>query len=258
MKRIPVLISAVLLLLFAAALPVSAEGGASDTTTIGASIPHVEGGSYLTADENAELELLAKKTSEKVNAGIYVVFSGAEIANIELEASSILKSKISAGGGYGDNHDAIILYVNMKDRTYAIEEDGDSHDNRLTGKFVNKELADDAKIRSLLGKDEYFNAAKTFINDVEGELNPNIFKALWWRILAALGIGGGVTGIAAGSHKALKKTKKRHYLKDNRINVLEKNERLTGTDVSRNVTKQPKTSGTDHEIGSGHGGSNTF
>ena len=129
---------------------------------------------------------------------------------------------------------------------------------RLTGKFVNKELADDAKIRSLLGKDEYFNAAKTFINDVEGELNPNIFKALWWRILAALGIGGGVTGIAAGSHKALKKTKKRHYLKDNRINVLEKNERLIGTDVSRNVTKQPKTSGTDHEIGSGHGGSNTF
>ena len=268
MKRLFVMITSALLLLAISVLPVfAADGsmgittvGATDTTTIGALVPHVEGGSSLTADETKELEELAAKTSEKVNAGLYVVFSGAQIADVKLEADSILRSKLLAGGGYGDNNDAIILYVNLNDsgRQYAIVEDSDNHAYRLSDKFVKKHTSDSSKIRTQLSEGKYFDAAKTFLSEVEDELNPNIFKALWWRILAALGIGGGAAGIAAGAHKSLKKTRKRHYLKDNRINVLEKNERLTGTDVTRNVKKSASSTGNSGQAGTGHGGSNTF
>ena len=259
MKRLLAMTTA-LLLCFALALPVFAADGASSTLTIGASVPHVEGGSYLTAEEASELEKLAAETSEKVNAGLYIVFTDAGNVDVKLEADSILLSKINAGGGYGDNQDAIILYVNMSDsgRAFAIREESESHAYRLTDKFVKKLTADDGKIRSQLSDGKNFEAGKTFLNSVQDELNPNIFKVLWWRILAALGIGGGAAGIAAGAHKSQKKTKKRHYLKENRINVLEKNERLTATNVTRNVKSNAKTDSGQSISQDGHGGSNTF
>ena len=119
MKRLFVMIYTALLLLLFTTLPVLASDGtlgvtpvgASDTTTVGATVPHIEGGTSLTADEVKELEELAVKASEKVNAGLYVVFSDVPVADVKLEAGSILRSKQNAGGGYGENNDAIILYV---------------------------------------------------------------------------------------------------------------------------------------------------
>ena len=244
----------VLMLAVLFALPASAEG----VLTIGASVQHVEGGGYLTAEEENELEELAASASESAGMGIYVFFTNTPALDEELAALSLLKEKIAAGGGYGEANGAVILYVDMNTRNYAVVEKDDTPKGRLSAKFIEKQTSDGSKIRSLLTAKDNFNAAKTFINNVKSELVPGFFQSIWFKLLAALGIGGAAAGIGVGSHKALPKTRKRHYLKDNTVAVVQKNERLTGTTIQRN-TASKSTNGADHKVGGdAHGGSNSF
>ena len=264
MKRLSKIISAVMLaalfVLFTG-LTVSANDVLATTTTGPLTGPvHVVGGPALSQDETAKLEALAIETSEKTDSGIYVVFSDENVSDTEAAAKTELQWIFSNGGGGGENRDCILMYVNLSTGKYSIVEDSEAHTYRLTDKFVNKQTAEDSKIASQLAKAKYADAAKTFIQNVQNELKPNFLKVLLWRLLAALGIGGAATGIAVGSHKALPKTKKRHYLKDQKIQVLEKNERLEGTNVTRNTSaKSAAAQSTDHELeGGGHGATGTF
>ena len=214
-----------------------------EITTIGASSSvHVDGGAYLTADEITAVEEKLNSIAEKNGLGIFVVFTDYTFADssklddvdaardeIRNYADKVLREKAAGQDGIL----LLVAFVDENHRYHVIEKDTD----RLSKKFVENLEKTDSAVTTKLSNGEYAEASKSFADEIDKELNPNILKALWWRFLAALGIGGAATGVAVGVHKGNAKTKKRHYLKDNSIQVLERNERLEGTETSTRELK---------------------
>lgn len=217
-----------------------------DTTTIGASSSaHVDGGAYLTAGEISAVEETLNSIAEKNGLGIFVVFTDYTFADssklddvdaardeIRNYADKLLREKAAGQDGIL----LLVAFVDENHRYHVIEKDTD----RLSKKFVENLEKTDSAVTKKLSNGEYAEASKAFADEIDKELNPNILKALWWRFLAALGIGGAATGVAVGVHKGNAKTRKRHYLKDNSIHVLEKNERLEGTETTTRELKPAK------------------
>ncbi len=217
-------------------------------------------GDALSAAEREELTALASKLAEELETSIYIVAEDAGAKDAEAAGLQFLKDRINAGGGYGDVHRAVILYVNTNAnaRSYAVLERADDGSQKLSSKAVNAMLADNSELRTKLRDAQYAEAAKVFLDEVESDQKPGFFRSIWMKLIAALGLGGAASGIAVGTHKAQNKTKKREYLKDGRINVLDRNDVLQGTQISRkNVSSS--SSNEDHRVEkTTHGGSNTF
>ena len=203
-------------------------------------------GSVFTDAELAELNELAAKYEETAGASLYVVAKDAGAQEETSAAKAELQSIIENGGGYGDKHRGVILFINTNEenRSFAIVERADDGSEKL--KNTDSLTEEGSKLYKLLQDKKYAEGAKQFLNTVNSKLKPNFFKSIWMKLIAALGVGGAASGLAVGSHKAQAATKKRHYLKDGNISILKKNERLEDTKVTR--TAAPESKKTDQKL----------
>ena len=228
-------------------------GTADNTMTIGRILPsgsEAVTSDVLTEDAVRKLTEAAAAAAEKAEAQFYIVIRDAGDYDAEAIARQELVDRINNGGGYGEQHRAVIFFVNVNPthRSFAIR--------KISEKDMNKMLSDGGDIRTELSNGNYYGAGEKFLSRAVSAMKPGFFQSIWAKLLAALGIGGAASGIAVGSHKTKARTKKSHYMKDGHVSVLSKEEHLTGTTFER---KTPTQSGTDHQVDEKtHGGSNTF
>ena len=227
------------------------------TTTIGA-LTYVTGDVF-TDEELAKLNELAEKYEKDAGASLYVTARDAGAQDAEATALQEIKDRIAAGGGYGDVHRAVLLFINTaeENRSFYILERADDGSAKIKSSKMDAMRSDTGDIRKALQDGKYGDAATAFLNSARSALKPGFFQSIWAKLLAALGIGGAASGLAVGSHKSQSPTKKRHYIKDGNISVLNRNERLQGTKVTRKAAEESKK--TDHKVDEKtHGGGNTY
>ncbi|MBQ6036051.1 MAG: TPM domain-containing protein [Lachnospiraceae bacterium] len=199
---------------------------------------------------------------DTVKSDVVIVMTNRPTTSNYMQAAKdeVLKY-VQATGGYGDNGQAILLYVDMENRRFAIVE-------HSTGKYLLKDSEIDAmtdsgsSLTTRLSSGDYNNACVAFLSYVEDYAKPGFFQTVFGWITAALGIGGAATGAAVGSHKARPHVSKRHYLNKNTFQTLQQDDIYTHT--TQQVRQIQREEASPAHVSSGdlgdnvHGGGGSF
>ena len=199
---------------------------------------------------------------ETIGPDVVIVMTDQPTTSSYMQAAKdeVLKF-VNTTGGYGDYGAAILLYVDMANRRFAIVE-------HSTGKYLLSDGEIDAMTDSSsmltqrLSAGNYDGACETFLSYVEEYAKPGFFQTVFGWITAALGIGGAATGVAVSSHKARPRVSKRHYLNANTFRTVEQNDFFTHTTQQVRVIRHEEES--PSHVSSGdlgdnvHGGGGSF
>lgn len=230
-------------------------------------------GEYLTADEEARIQSAIESVRDEVEADFLVVFTGNPATGYNrADAEAISEAWVKAGNGYGKDHETILFYVNMDPANgrgvYIDEYSGDG-----------KPKLKDSEIDAILDGSAYYNladgnygsAALSFVREAADYAKPGFFETIWGWLVAGLGGGGIVTKIGVGKHQARTAVTKRHYLLENSLETIRKNDSFAGTTtIVRQIPREtPPSGGSMHSGGNNihssagisaghHGGGKTF
>ena len=130
---------------------------------------------------------------ETIGSDVVIVMTDQPTTSSYMQAAKdeVLKF-VNTTGGYGDYGAAILLYVDMANRRFAIVE-------HSTGKYLLSDGEIDAMTDSSsmltqrLSAGNYDGACETFLSYVEEYAKPGFFQTVFGWITAALGIGGAAT-----------------------------------------------------------------
>ncbi len=235
------------------------SGFTFDPSASGAVIYDDEG--FLSEEVKTEITQKSAEIRSKIQSDVLVVFtSRPEDEDNNREAERILKTWIDSGRGYGEQHETVLMYVNMQEgnRAVAVYEHNDAKEYKLK----------DAKIDSLketlagLLKDgKCDDAVRGFVSQINKAMKPGFFRTIWGWLTVAL-LGGGISsGIAKGSNKSPGSAPSRRHYMAGAVTVLKKNESFLRTDIVRKAeaseSENDKPSGEGENEGN-HGGSASF
>ena len=176
-------------------------------------------------------------------------------------ADSILNEWVSIGGGYGEQHETILLYVDMKNRHFFVAEHTDNQKFLLSDSQIDSITGDDGKLKSYMAEGNYRAACETFLSEAKEAAKPGFLQTVWGWITTALLGSGAATGIAAGVHNSKNKLGKRYYMRETGVEVLESRDSFSYQSVEEHKIERSHDSGASSSDGmssGNHGGGNSF
>ena len=169
---------------------------------------------------------------------------------------------VARTGGYGENGEAIMLYIDLANRRFAIVEHNAAERYILSDSEIDSMTADGSALTSRLSSGDYNNACVQFLSNVRDAAKPGFFQTVFGWITAGLGVSGAATGIAVGAHKSRPMVSKRHYLNRNTFQTLSQEDVMTGrTQQVREIRKEepPEAHVSSGDLGDHvHGGGGSF
>ena len=222
-------------------------------------------GDYLTAEEEQAIQNRILEVRDKVKADFVVYYTANPVSdNADAAADQALQEFVAAGGGYGDNHETIIFYTDMKNRRMALHEKNEKGKYLIKDSEIDSIIGDESAVKSYLGNGDYYRASMQFVEDAAGAAKPGFFGTIWGWLTPGLAGGGAISGILVGRHKRQPRTPKTSYRKANGTVPLRAQDRFLGTttEVRHIERQQPREDQGQVESHSTsdttHGGSNSF
>ena len=223
-------------------------------------------GDYLTAEQEQQIQNHILEVRDKVKSDFFVVFTENPASDdYRREAEKACDRFISAGGGYGDDHQTICFYVDMENRYFFIGEHNDSEKFKLKDSEVDSIVL--GTVRDYMSQGNYYGASMQFVDDASNAAKPGFFGTIWGWLTSGLAGGGAISGILVGKHKRQPATPKTHYRKENGTLPLRAQDHFLGTTREvRHIERQQqeKEGGSGGTISSSsgssgnHGGGTSF
>ena len=253
-----------LLLLTAAASVILLAGCSKPTPAMGSYV--FDNGDYLTPDQESNLQSQILEARDKVQTDFVIYFTDQPATDdYRAEAERVSDAFIQSGGGYGDDHETVVFYVDMKNRFFFINEHNDREKWKLSDADIDSIWS--GQVREFMKQDNYYGASAQFLSEAYNAVQPGFFGRIWGWLTSGLVGGGAISGILVGRHKRQPETKKAHYRKENGRVPLRENDRFLGTTtevrhIQRQEPSQNEGSGGEIHSSSGssgnHGGGASF
>lgn len=226
------------------------------------------GGRYIYDDtgsitESKDLDSRIASMRDELKADVVVVMTqNPSTSNYMQAAKQELLKYVGATGGYGENGEAVMLYIDQVNRRFAIVEHNASDRYLLSDSEIDAMTAEGSALTARLTAGDYNNACVQFISYVQDAAKPGFFQTVFGWLTTALGVGGAATGIAVGAHKSRPRVSKRHYLNRNTFQTLMQDDVMTGrTQQVREIRKEepPAAHVASGDLGDHvHGGGGSF
>lgn len=215
-------------------------------------------GGYLSSSEEASLNQQIESLRDELKTDIIIVITNTPTAGDDArpEAEAACQQWVRATGGYDENGQVVLLYIDMSRRKLFVNEYNRENKFLLSDSDIDGIVSD---VKAYLTKDSenFFGACRAFISGVEDGAKPGFFQTIWGWLTVALGGSGLVTGISVGAHKSRVKVSKRVYMdKESFTTLLEEDEFISTTYETHTI----ESSSTDSSAGSdgNHGGGSDF
>ncbi len=226
------------------------------------------GGTYIydntgSITESDDLNRRIDSMRESLQADVVVVMTETpSTSNYMQAAKQELLSYVSSTGGYGENGEAIMLYIDQANRRFAIVEHNASERYLLSDGEIDSMTDENSALTARLSSGDYNNACVQFLSYVQDAAKPGFFQTVFGWLTAALGVSGAATGIAVGAHKSRPMVSKRQYLNRNTFQTLSQEDVMTGrTQQVREIRKEepPEAHVSSGDLGDHvHGGGGSF
>ena len=215
-----------LLLLMAAASVFLLAGCSQPTPAIGNYV--FDNGDFLSADQEAEIQNMILEARDKVQSDFVIYFTDTPATdNYRAEAERVNDAFIQSGGGYGDDKQTVLFYVDMQNRFFFVDEYNAREKWKLSDADIDSIVA--GQVRNFMATGNYALACKQFVSEAYDAVQPGFFGRIWGWITSGLVGGGALSGILIGKHKRQPETTKAHYRKENARAPLRSSDRFLGT-----------------------------
>ena len=222
--------------------------GFSGTFTRGSANYVYDEAHLFTEAEIAELNAYIESVRDSAKSDFVVATSASPSISDPIDASeAIAKSWVAAGNGYGEDHQVIVFYIDMENRTYYLNEYNDNENYKLSESEIDEITYE---IEGYLKNGYYSTAAGKAIELSADAAKPGFFQRIWGWLTAGLVGGGAASGIAMGTHNTRTATPVRHYMVGQRVSTGRREDVFTHT----TTIVQPKQTQQNRPGSSGGGG----
>lgn len=222
--------------------------GFSSTFTRGAANYVYDEANILSDAEEASLNEYIASVRDKVKSDFIVVTtSNPSSDDPRTAAETVVDKWVAAGNGYGEDNQAIVFYIDMKNRAYFLDE----YNAREKWKLSDSEIDQITySIEDYMRSGDYGTACGKAIEYAADCAKPGFFQRIWGWLTAGLVGGGAASGIALGTHNNRSTTPVRHYMTGQRVATNRREDVFTHT----TTIVQPKETYQNNMGSSGGGG----